>query len=122
METPKRMGVVQSLAKISEYFTVHCRLDGPRHLTCAHCGGEISAVRAFMSLHDERFGDSCVGPGRAWRMEIPYCAACESPPSRYGCLHMSEADLNLPSVVEASRPFGQEHPEYARKDHNCPGL
>jgi hypothetical protein len=68
-----------------------------------------------MSLHDERFGDACVGPGRAWRMEIPYCTGCENPPSRYGCIHMSEADLRLPSVLEASRPFGIEHPDYEKQ-------
>ena len=62
-------------------------------------------MRAFMSLHDERFGEACIGPARAWRMEIPYCTVCEEPPSRYGCIHMSEAELNLPSVIEASRPF-----------------
>ena len=38
-------------------------------------------------------------------MEIPYCTVCEAEPSRYGCIHMSESDLNLPSVIEASRPF-----------------
>ena len=116
METPKRMGVVQTRAQISEFLTVRCRLEGPRDLRCAHCGGEIRRVRAYMSLHDERFGDSCVGPARAWRMEIPYCAACESPPSHYGCIHMSESELNLPSVMEASRPFGSEDPEYRPKN------
>lgn len=58
-----------------------------------------------MSLHDEQFGEACTGPARAWRMDIPYCANCEEEPSRYGCIHMSESDLNLPSVIEASRPF-----------------
>jgi hypothetical protein len=58
-----------------------------------------------MSLHDEQFGDDCIGPARAWRIEIPYCASCEEAPSLYGCIHMREAELNLPSVVEASRPF-----------------
>jgi len=69
------------------------------------CGSEILRVRAFMSLHDERFGDACIGPARAWRMEIPYCTVCDEPPSRYGRIHMSQAELNLPSVIEASRPF-----------------
>jgi hypothetical protein len=27
-------------------------------------------------------------------------------PNRYGCIHLSEADMNLPAVIEASRPFG----------------
>jgi hypothetical protein len=47
-------------------------------------------------------------------MEIPYCAACENPPSRYGCIHMTETDLTLPSVLEASRPFGRIDPEYRK--------
>ena len=62
-------------------------------------------LRAYMSLHDEHFGDACIGPARAWRMEIPYCTVCEAETSRYGCIHMSESELNLPSVIEASRPF-----------------
>ena len=110
MDTPKRLGLAETLALISNYLSVRCRLDGVREVKCARCGGEIRRVRAYMSLHDERFGDSCKGPGRAWRMEIPYCVACDPVPSSYGCIHMSEADLNLPSVVEASRPFGIEDP------------
>jgi hypothetical protein len=39
-------------------------------------------------------------------MEIPYCPTCEPVPSRYGCIHLSEADMSLPAVIEASRPFG----------------
>jgi NAD-dependent SIR2 family protein deacetylase len=113
METPKRMGLAETLALISNYLTVQCRLEGG-DVKCVNCGGKVRRVRAFMSLHDERFGDACIGPGRAWRMEIPYCPACEEPPSLYGCIHMSEPDLNLPSVVEASRPFGKEHPEYRK--------
>lgn len=115
MLTPKQMGLAESLARISNYFTLHCRLEDPRGLTCAHCGGEIRRVRAYMSLHDEQFGDACVGPGRAWRMEIPYCSGCETPPSSYGCIHMTEADLNLPSVQDASRPFGMEHIHYKKQ-------
>lgn len=114
METPKQAGLTDVLARISDYFTLHCRQDELHAVTCAHCGGEIHRIRAYMSLHDERFGESCVGPGRAWRMEIPYCPACESPPSWYGCIHMTEADLNLPSVVEASRPFGKADPDYRK--------
>ena len=49
-------------------------------------------------------------------MEIPYCEDCESTPSSYGCIHMSETDLNLPSVIAASRPFGIEHPEYKEQN------
>ena len=108
MDTPKRLGMAETLAQISNFLTVRCRREGLRELTCDLCGGEIRRVRAYMSLHDERFGDACMGPGRAWRMEIPYCTACENPPSPYGCIHMSEADLALPSVVEASRPFGRD--------------
>jgi len=113
MDTPKRMSVVETLEQISQYFALHCRLEGPRELRFSHCGGEIRRVRAYMSLHHEEHGDSCIGPGRAWRLEIPYCTACEEPPSRYGCIHMSETELNLPSVVEASRPFGKEPREYS---------
>lgn len=116
METPKRMILAETLEEISKYFNLRCRRDG-RKLTCAHCGEEIQRVRAFMSLHDEQFGGSCIGPGRAWRMEIPYCAGCENPPSRFGCIHMSREDLNLPSVLEASRPFGRENPEYPNETH-----
>lgn len=47
-------------------------------------------------------------------MQIPYCPACESTPSPYGCIHMSEEELNLPSVIEASRPFGPENPGYGK--------
>ena len=106
METPKRMSLATIQDKIARYLTLRCRRDG-REIACAHCGGEIRRVRAFMSLHDEQFGDACIGPGRAWRMEIPYCSDCEQPPSQYGCIHMSEADLKLPSVLEASRPIGR---------------
>ncbi|HLJ79427.1 MAG TPA: hypothetical protein VKT75_18570, partial [Acidobacteriaceae bacterium] len=56
--------------------------------------------------HDESQGEACSGPGRAWRMEIPYCPNCETVPSRYGCIHLSEPEMNLPAVIEASRPFG----------------
>lgn len=109
------MSLAQTQEEISKYLTFRCRLDG-RKLTCSNCGGEILRVRAFMSLHDEQFGSSCIGPGRAWRMEIPYCSACEEPPSRYGCIHMGESDLNLPSVIEASRPFGLIDTKPARRD------
>lgn len=115
METPKRLSLAQTREEISKYLTLRCQLDG-RKLTCSNCGREILRVRAFMSLHDEQFGSCCIGPGRAWRMEIPYCSACEEPPSRYGCIHMSEKDLNLPSVIEASRPFGLTEIKPARRD------
>ena len=105
METPRRRNFTKTQAEISGFLARECRLENG-HLTCAHCGGELRRVRAFLSLHDQQFGDACIGPGRAWRMEIPYCPACEDPPSRYGCIHMSESDLNLPDVIEASRPFG----------------
>ena len=105
METPKRMSLAETQEEIGRFFTCRCHRDG-RELTCVLCGGEIRRVRAFMSLHNEQLGNSCIGPGRAWRMEIPYCPACDTPPSRYGCIHMSETDLNLPSVIEASRPIG----------------
>ena len=115
MDTPKRMSLVETQARISSYLTVRCRRDASNHVSCAQCGGEIRRVRAYMSLHDQRFGDACIGPARAWRMDIPYCASCEAPPSPYGCIHMSEEEMGLPSVVEASRPFGREHPEYRRQ-------
>lgn len=115
MDTPKRMSPAETLARISEYFNLHCHREGKSKLTCAHCGGEIRMVRAYLSLHDTQYGDSCIGPARAWRVDIPYCYACEDPPSRYGCIHLSEADMNLPSVIEASRPFGKEHPEYRKQ-------
>ena len=99
------MTLAETQARISDFFGLHCGLVGNKELVCRRCGGEIRRVRAFMSLHDEQFGDDCIGPARAWRMEIPYCTNCEEPPSRYGCIHMSEAELNLPSVIEASRPF-----------------
>ena len=105
MDTPKRMTLAQTQTKIAEFFILRCRQISPAGLTCTKCGGEIRRVRAFMCLHDDKFGEECMGPGRAWRMEIPYCAGCEEPPSLYGCVHMSEAELNLPSVIEASRPF-----------------
>lgn len=112
MNTPKQMGSTETLAQISAYFAQRCRLDSAHKLTCAQCGSEIRRIRAYMSLHDAQFGNRCVGPGRAWRMEIPYCPACEEPPSRYGCIHMSRTDLGLPGVMEASRPFGLEDPQY----------
>ena len=111
MDTPKRMSLAETQAQISNYLTVRCRLEGVREVKCAICGGEIRRIRAYMLLHDEQFRDACIGPGRAWRMEIPYCTACEQPPGEYGCIHMSHADLNLPSVLEASRPFGRQHPK-----------
>jgi hypothetical protein len=110
MQTPKQTTVTETLAQISQFFAVHTKQDDARQVTCARCGGEIRRVRAYMSLHDQQFGDACIGPGRAWRMEIPYCIACETPPSLYGCIHMSAADLNLPSVLDASRPFGIPNP------------
>jgi hypothetical protein len=105
VETPKRRSFAKIQEEIANFLAARCLRDG-RKLTCVHCGGEIRRVRAFMALHDEQFGNSCIGPGRAWRMEIPYCSACEVPPSHYGCIHMSETDLNLPSVIDASRPLG----------------
>ena len=113
METPKRMRLAETLAQISEYLTVRCRREG-NEIICARCGGEIRRVRAFMSLHDEQFGDQCMGPGRAWRLEIPFCVACEDPPGQYGCIDMSDTDLNLPTVIEASRPFGKDQTEVQR--------
>ena len=115
METPRQVGFTECLAQILGYFRLHCRLEKSRRLSCVHCGADILRIRAYMSLHDEQFGDLCVGPGRAWRMEIPYCSACEDTPDGYGCIHMSQADLNLPSVVEASRPFGSQHPECRKR-------
>ena len=114
METPKRLNLTETQAQISNYYSLHCRREGLRRVQCVHCGADIHRIRAFMSLHDERFGEACVGPGRAWRMEIPFCAMCEDEPSGYGCIHMREDDLNLPIVLEASRPFGREHPEYRK--------
>ena len=105
MDTPRRMTLAETQVKISEFFSLRCHRIGSRELVCTRCGGEIRRVRAYMSLHDEQFGEACIGPARAWRMEIPYCTVCEEEPSRYGCIHMSESDLNLPSVIEASRPF-----------------
>jgi len=99
------MTLAETQAKIAGFFSQRCRQTGPAELICTNCGGEIRRTRAFLSLHDERFGDACAGPARAWRMDIPYCTRCEEPPSRYGCIHMSEAELKLPSVLEASRPF-----------------
>jgi hypothetical protein len=112
MDTPKQMNATETLAQISKYYALRCRLDGAQKLTCIQCGGEILGIRAFMSLHDERWGSSCSGPARAWRMQIPYCPVCESTPSPYGCIHMSEEELNLPSVIDASRPFGAKNPGY----------
>ncbi len=106
METPKQLGPLATLAQISSFFDLRCRLDDAGQVTCVNCGGEISRVRAYMSLHDQQFGERCIGPGRAWRLEIPYCVACEQPPSRYGCIHMTTDELSLPGVLEASRPFG----------------
>lgn len=115
MHTPKRMSLAETQARISNFFLLQCRREGAKQLSCVGCGGEIRRVRAYMSLHDERFGDACIGPARAWRMEIPYCAGCEQPPSSYGCIHMTEEEMGLPSVVEASRPFGRQHPEYRKQ-------
>lgn len=115
METPKQMNVTETLAQISQYYALRCRLDGAQKLTCVECGGNICGIRAFMSLHDERFGSSCIGPARAWRMQIPYCPSCEPSPSPYGCIHMSEEELNLPGVIDASRPFGPENPGYGKQ-------
>lgn len=108
METPRQKNATETLALISMFFEKHCQLHDGRNLVCAHCGGEIRCVRGYMSLHDAQHGDACVGPARAWRLDIPYCVACEKPPSRYGCIHMSAEELNLPAVVEASRPFGAD--------------
>jgi hypothetical protein len=105
MHPPKRMTLAETQAHISEFFSLRCCRASPNSIVCARCEGEIGRVRAYMALHDESFGDSCVGPARAWRMEIPYCKSCEEPPSRYGFIHMSDAELNLPSVIEGSRPF-----------------
>src|SRR5689334_5630352 len=105
MDTPRRMRLAETQQKIADFFRMRCRQIGPAELVCSNCGGEIRRTRAFMSLHDEQFGDACVGPARAWRMEIPYCTRYEEPPGRYGCIHMSQAELNLPSVIDASRPF-----------------
>ena len=65
-----------------------------------------------MSVHDEQLGDLCIGPACAWGMEIPYCPTYENLPCGYGCIDMSKTDLNLPSVLAVSRPFGREHPRY----------
>lgn len=109
METPKRLNMPETLAAISAYYRDHCQ--GSTHQNaCAHCGGDIHRIRGFMLLHDQQFGDACAGPGRALRMEIPFCPRCEARPAEYGCIHLSAADLNLPSVIEASRPCGAPHP------------
>ena len=106
MDTPKQVGITEALARISDYFSSHCSWSDARQVTCRTCRTEIDRVRAYVLLHDERQGNECSGPGRAWRMEIPYCPNCEPVPSRYGCIHLSEADMSLPAVIEASRPFG----------------
>lgn len=69
MNTPKQMNATETLAQISSFYAQRCVLEGSRRLTCARCGGEIRRVRAYMSLHDQQFGNSCVvrhEPG-AWR-------------------------------------------------------
>jgi hypothetical protein len=106
MNTPKQLGIAETLAQISGYFSSHCTWGEARQVTCRTCRAEIARVRAYMSLHDEERGEACSGPGRAWRMEIPYCPNCEPVPSRYGCIHLSEAEMKLPVVIEASRAFG----------------
>jgi len=106
MDTPKQLGITETLARISGYFSSHCSWSDTRHVICRTCRAEICRVRAYVSLHDESQGEACSGPGRAWRMEIPYCPNCETVPSRYGCIHLSEPEMNLPAVIEASRPFG----------------
>ncbi|HLJ79003.1 MAG TPA: hypothetical protein VKT75_16400, partial [Acidobacteriaceae bacterium] len=90
MDTPKQLGITETLARISGYFSSHCSWSDTRHVICRTCRAEICRVRAYVSLHDESQGEACSGPGRAWRMEIPYCPNCETVPSRYGCIHLSE--------------------------------
>ena len=102
MDTPRQKILAEMQAQISDFLMTHTHLDRSRRVRCVHCQEEICRVRAFMSLHDEQFGDSCIGPGRAWRIEIPYCPACEKTPDQYGCIHMKCEELNLPSVLEAS--------------------
>lgn len=111
MDTPNRQDLAATQAQISDYFVTKTRLDQSKRLRCIHCGQEICRIRALMSLHDQRFGDLCLGPGRAWRIEIPYCPACENTPGHYGCIHMNKEELDLPVVLEASVPFGRRHPE-----------
>ena len=117
MDTPKQLGIAETLARISGYFSSHCTWSEARQLTCRTCRAEICRTRAYMLLHDQEQGDACTGPGRAWRMEIPYCPNCEPVPSRYGCIHLSTADMNLPVVIEASRAFGTvvRLPDHQRK-------
>jgi len=118
MNTPKRMGITETQAQISEYLSLHCRLDGIRTPDmCSLRTQDRSSSRVYVS-HDEQFGDLCIGPARAWRMEIHYCPTCDNLPSGYGCIHMSKTDLNLPSVRAASRPFGREHPQHREQTSN----
>lgn len=52
METPRQKSATETLALISMFFEKHCQLHDGRNLVCAHCGGEIRSVRAYLSLHD----------------------------------------------------------------------
>lgn len=112
MDTPKRLSMTETLSAFSAWYRDHCRTLAGLRITCIHCGTEIHRVRGYMLLHDEQFGESCAGPGRALRMEIPFCPVCENRPGEYGCIHMPAADMNLPSVLEASRACGVPHPLY----------
>ncbi len=102
--------MTDTLAAFAAYYRDRCVSPSERQVTCAHCGGDIHRVRGMLLLHDERFGDACAGPGRALRMDIPFCPQCEARPAEFGCIHLPEPDMQLPSVLEASRPYGTPHP------------
>lgn len=110
METPKRLSMTGTLAAFSAFYRDRCRETAAHHITCLNCVREIHRARGYMLLHDELHGDACAGPGRALRMDIPFCPRCETRPAEYGCIHMPASDMNLPSVREASRAWGVPHP------------
>lgn len=72
MDTPKRMSLAETQARISNYLIFGCRRDESNQVSCAQCGGEIRRVRAYMSLHmsdSETRASVRRAPG-AWRFHI----------------------------------------------------
>ena len=100
----------ETLAAFSAFYRDECNQTADGRVICRACGGDIHRVRGFMLLHDEQYGEACAGPGRTLRMDIPFCPTCEGRPAEYGCIHITASDFMLPSVVDASRPFGAAHP------------
>jgi|GEM_PF-6006584 len=89
VETPNCLNLV-SWQQFKSSLHEHCRLRYKREgeiYRCRHCGAQVRAVLAYISIHTTLF-TNCAGGGVVERVEMPYCPNCETRPESLGCVHL----------------------------------